>query len=92
VVNADAIIADVDRMQPVALRGEILSLCSYVCSTSSSFPSDDAKRDARQVRHCDRPGGSAYRKMARCLGLPESRLAPSGPHSTISVIGVVHFD
>jgi hypothetical protein len=56
VVNADAIIADVERMQPVALRGEILSLCSYACPTRSSFiPSDDAKRDARQVRHCDRP-------------------------------------
>jgi hypothetical protein len=47
VVNADVIIADVERMLPVALRGEILSLCSYACPTSSSFiPSDDAKRDA----------------------------------------------
>jgi hypothetical protein len=37
VVNADVIIADVERMLPVALRGEILSLCSYACPTSSSF-------------------------------------------------------
>jgi hypothetical protein len=56
VVNADAIIADAERMQPVALGvRSCRSVDTRAPQVVRSSPPMTRSGDVRQVRHCDRP-------------------------------------
>jgi hypothetical protein len=60
VVDVDAIITDAERVQAVALGGEILLPCRYACVTHQEFirsPAMTLTGAPRQVLHFDGPQG-----------------------------------